>query len=101
MNAGRKFLVLNLALRSLALVSVTLSSCVTIVESKMGPCKKMPVIFDTDIGDDIDDTWALALLLKSSEFDIKLVTTEVGDTLAESPSFHWLSCRTLILKLQA
>ena len=25
---------------------------------------KIPVILDTDIGDDIDDTWALALLLK-------------------------------------
>jgi inosine-uridine nucleoside N-ribohydrolase len=37
---------------------------------------KIPVIFDTDIGDDIDDTWALALLLKSPELDLKLV---VGD----------------------
>jgi len=24
---------------------------------------QIPVILDTDIGDDIDDTWALALLL--------------------------------------
>lgn len=46
--------------------------------------KKMPVIFDTDIGDDIDDTWALALLLQSPEFDIKLITTAVGDTLARA-----------------
>ena len=37
---------------------------------------KIPVILDTDIGDDIDDTWALALLLKSPEVDLKLV---VGD----------------------
>ena len=42
--------------------------------------KKIPVIFDTDICDDIDDTWALALLLKSPEFDVKLITTAVGDT---------------------
>lgn len=27
--------------------------------------KKMPVIFDTDIGGDIDDTWALLMLLNS------------------------------------
>jgi len=41
---------------------------------------KIPVVFDTDIGDDIDDTWALALLLRSPEFDVKLITTAVGDT---------------------
>jgi len=42
--------------------------------------QKIPVIFDTDICDDIDDTWALAMLLQSPEFDIKLITTEVGNT---------------------
>lgn len=44
------------------------------------PSKKIPVILDTDIGGDIDDTWALALLLKSPEFDIKLVVSDLGDT---------------------
>ena len=39
---------------------------------------KTPVVLDTDIGDDIDDTWALALLLRSPEFDVKLVTTTCG-----------------------
>src|SRR5437763_1117808 len=38
----------------------------------------VPVIFDTDIGDDIDDTWALAMILKSPELDLKLVTTTCG-----------------------
>lgn len=38
--------------------------------------QRLPVILDTDIGDDIDDTWALTLLLKCPELDIKLV---VGD----------------------
>jgi inosine-uridine nucleoside N-ribohydrolase len=42
--------------------------------------RKIPVIFDTDICDDIDDTWALALLLQSPEFDVKLITTSVGNT---------------------
>lgn len=41
---------------------------------------KIPVILDTDIGTDIDDMWALATLLKSSELDIKLITTATGDT---------------------
>ena len=39
-----------------------------------------PVILDTDIGSDIDDTWALALLLKSPELDLRLVTVVSGDT---------------------
>ncbi|MGQ9514088.1 MAG: nucleoside hydrolase [Thermoproteota archaeon] len=42
--------------------------------------KKVPVILDTDIGEDIDDTWALAMLLKSPELDVKLVVTDTGNT---------------------
>jgi inosine-uridine nucleoside N-ribohydrolase len=42
--------------------------------------KRIPVILDTDIGDDIDDTWALALLLKSPELDVKLVVGDTADT---------------------
>ena len=45
---------------------------------------KQAVILDTDICDDIDDTWALAMLLQSPEFDIKLITTAVGDTTART-----------------
>jgi inosine-uridine nucleoside N-ribohydrolase len=39
---------------------------------------RIPAILDTDIGDDIDDTWALVMILKSPEFDLKLVTTTHG-----------------------
>ncbi len=39
---------------------------------------RIPVVFDTDIGDDIDDTWALALLLKCPELDVKLIVTDMG-----------------------
>jgi len=42
--------------------------------------RKIPVIFDTDIGSDIDDTWALAMLLKSPELHPILITTETGNT---------------------
>jgi len=44
------------------------------------PARPIPVILDTDIGDDIDDTWALALALKSPELDLKLVVTDFGNT---------------------
>lgn len=38
--------------------------------------KRIPVILDTDIGDDIDDAWALVLALRSPEIDLKMVVTD-------------------------
>ncbi|MES1163876.1 MAG: nucleoside hydrolase, partial [Rhizobacter sp.] len=38
------------------------------------------VIVDTDIGDDIDDAFALGLLLASPEVEIVGITTTWGDT---------------------
>jgi inosine-uridine nucleoside N-ribohydrolase len=49
-----------------------------------GAARPRPVIFDTDICDDIDDTWALGLLLKCPELEAKLVVTEVGNTEAKA-----------------
>ncbi len=45
-----------------------------------GAARRIPVILDTDIGDDIDDTFALLMLLRSKELDLKLVVTDFGDT---------------------
>jgi len=42
--------------------------------------KPEKVIIDTDIGDDIDDAFALALALRSPELEILGVTTGFGDT---------------------
>lgn len=44
------------------------------------PGEPIPVILDTDIGVDIDDTWALALLLSSPELDLQLVVTDSHNT---------------------
>ena len=41
---------------------------------------RVPVILDTDIGHDSDDTWALALLLKSPEVDLRLAVSATHDT---------------------
>lgn len=49
-----------------------------------GAAGRTPVIFDTDICDDIDDTWALGLLLQAPELDCKLITTAVRDTEAKA-----------------
>ena len=51
------------------------------------PTKSLPrekVIIDTDIGDDIDDAFALALALRSPELEILGVTTNFGDTEARA-----------------
>lgn len=44
------------------------------------PKDPIPVIFDTDIGTDIDDLWALAMLLGCPELEPKLILTACGDT---------------------
>ncbi|MDQ6664935.1 MAG: nucleoside hydrolase [Acidobacteriota bacterium] len=41
--------------------------------------QRIPIIFDTDIGDDIDDALALALALQSPELDVRAVTTVIDD----------------------
>jgi inosine-uridine nucleoside N-ribohydrolase len=42
--------------------------------------KRVRIILDTDIGDDIDDAFALALALRSPEIEIAGITTAWGDT---------------------
>jgi inosine-uridine nucleoside N-ribohydrolase len=42
--------------------------------------RRTPVVLDTDIGGDIDDTWALAMLVNSPELDLRMVLSEHGDT---------------------
>lgn len=39
----------------------------------------MPCIVDTDIGGDIDDTWAVALAIANSELDLRMVMVSTGD----------------------
>jgi len=48
--------------------------------SALGAGERVPVILDTDLGDDIDDTWALAMMLGMPEIDLKLVVTAAEDT---------------------
>jgi inosine-uridine nucleoside N-ribohydrolase len=56
-----------------------LSPAVSAQPEKITPEK---IIIDTDIGDDIDDAFALALALKSPEFEILGVSAAFGDTAA-------------------
>jgi purine nucleosidase len=45
---------------------------------------KIPILLDTDIGTDIDDAFALALILGSPELELRGVTTVSGDTEARA-----------------
>ena len=72
-----KKLLLSFAAVMLAAVPIAARSQ-AIAASKEGG--QQLVILDTDIGDDIDDAFALALLLQSPEARLLGVTTEFGDT---------------------
>jgi len=52
------------------------------------------VIIDTDIGDDIDDVYALSLALSSPEFQILGITSAWGDTALRSRLLDRLLCVT-------
>jgi inosine-uridine nucleoside N-ribohydrolase len=60
----------------LGFILTTLATAAETPSAKPAP---IPVILDTDIGDDIDDSWALALLLKSPELDLKLALGDYGE----------------------
>ncbi len=61
-----------------ALAALLVSPGCTTEPIAQGIQSSIPVIFDTDIGDDIDDTWALGFLLRCPELDLKLVVGDNG-----------------------
>jgi inosine-uridine nucleoside N-ribohydrolase len=65
-------------MRVLALLLLIAVVCVT------GRAAPIPVILDTDLGSDIDDTWALAMILGCPELDLKLIVTAFQDTPAKT-----------------
>ena len=66
------------ALTVCALICISAAGCASSQYSRGINAKPIPVIFDTDIGDDIDDTWALGFLLRSPELDLKLAIGDNG-----------------------
>jgi len=52
---------------------------------------KIPILIDTDIASDIDDTFALALALVSPELDVQGITT----CAAQAEDRAWIVCRFL------
>ena len=76
----KESVVLTTWMAILTILLMVFGACAEAGNSSTPPGGKIPVIFDTDICDDIDDTWALALLVQSPEFDVKLITVAVGNT---------------------
>lgn len=58
-------------------MSALLSASLLCLTAQVTP---VPVILDTDIGGDIDDTWALCMMLGCPQIDLKLVVTASDDT---------------------
>jgi len=56
----------------------------TAVPTAQAETVRKPAIISTDIGDDIDDTWALSLALKCPELDIKLIVGDYGNAEARA-----------------
>src|SRR5579863_7367780 len=54
--------------------------CALVCVAQPAPEAPEKIIIDTDIGDDVDDAFAVALALKSPEVQILGITTTFGDT---------------------
>src|SRR5216683_7550689 len=69
------------AITTCILLSAILASA-PVTRAQSFPAAALPekVIIDTDIGDDIDDAFAVALALRSPELQILGITTTFGDT---------------------
>ncbi|MBS1812680.1 MAG: nucleoside hydrolase [Acidobacteria bacterium] len=64
---------------------VVIFCLVLLTSSVLAQPTRTKVILDTDIGDDIDDAWALAFILAHQNFDLLGVTITHGNTPARTP----------------
>ncbi len=71
-------------IRCLVLTMACVGSVVGWSQTAATSARPEKVIIDTDIGDDIDDAFALALAVKSPELQVLGVTTTFGDTEARA-----------------
>src|SRR5215217_9149461 len=67
-----------------ALRLVAAAICAWLLTASIAVAQPVPVLFDTDIGTDIDDAYALALILRSPELELLGVTTVSGDAVARA-----------------
>lgn len=65
--------------------------CFLFISQLLYPAEKQKIIFDCDLGGDIDDAFALALVLLSPEFDVLGIVLDHGNT----PKRAELACKML------
>ena len=70
----------NVGLLMATLMLPLLFVCVSLAQSVPSRLSPEKVIIDTDIGDDIDDAFAVALALRSPEIEVLAISTTFGDT---------------------
>jgi inosine-uridine nucleoside N-ribohydrolase len=77
-------MVRKVALVAAVLVPLGWGGLVARAGGQSPPLPKTLIFLDTDIGTDIDDAFALALIINSPELDLQGVTTVSGDTQARA-----------------
>lgn len=68
----------------IAVLFITVLPARLLARAQQTPSSRIPILLDTDIGTDIDDAFALALILRSPELDLLGVTTVSGNTEARA-----------------
>ena len=63
---------------------ILLLVCTFFVTVSNAGTRRIPIVLDTDIGGDIDDAFALAMVIQDKQLDLKAVTTVTGDTQARA-----------------
>jgi purine nucleosidase len=84
MPLGRFRRLLTILIALAALLTSPISRTQTLTPASRSASAPEKVIIDTDIGDDIDDAFALALALRSPELQILGISTTFGDTEARA-----------------
>jgi purine nucleosidase len=79
------------AMKQRASIVILLLAALAIRVSPAAAQQRMKILLDTDIGSDIDDAWALGLLIASPEVELVGVTITDGDTAARAK----LACKLL------
>lgn len=67
-----------LMIRALSIVFLCSQAVPALANAGAAGSPRVPVILTLDIGDDIDDSWALVMMLRSPELDVKLILTDHG-----------------------
>jgi len=71
-------------IKSLSSPLIVLLLSTFLVTLSSAQARRTPIVLDTDIGGDIDDAYALAMVIQSKQLDLKAVTTVTGDTKARA-----------------